>query len=226
MFDPGFAETGTRQTRDYEVCSPIPGVFYGYLPILSIGLVCLYSRPVDPRLTGLKTLYQQTLHPYICPNCSSHRTFLNPRVNPIPQCPDCAFNLVPHIVHQPGQKELDKDATFQYTVTPEIAIDVIDTIPDDSFHWPAISWKQVEYYADILASGGWDNYEQHWHPIRFNTEGNILTGVQRLLAVFLSNIPMDVWIVDHSELWFRHTRYIGPPSDVIHRQLDAVEVQE
>ena len=158
--------------------------------------------------TSLDTLHLYTNHPYRCPRCRSHKTFLDPVHFPIPQCPECSTPLVEDTLYHLGQQELDRDACFPHTFTPEQAIEIIDSIPDDSFHWPAIAWNRVEEYADILTSGTWSEYGQHWHPVRFNSEGNLQTGAQRLLAVFISDWPMKCWVVDHSEQWFRKGQWV------------------
>jgi hypothetical protein len=50
---------------------------------------------------------------------------------------------------------------------------------------------------------------QYWHPIRFNSEGILLTGAQRLLGCFLAHLPMPNWTVDHSQLWFKDGEWVG-----------------
>jgi hypothetical protein len=167
----------------------------------------------------LNESYLLTQYPYRCPNCRRHRTFLNPNVNPIPYCPDCGLKLVEdvavptndYIQMGPYRQETKlTDFSFLHTYTPAQAITIIDTIPDDSFHWPAIMWNKVEEYAELVSLGKWTTVGQYWHPVRFNSEGNLLTGAQRILACFLADSPMPNWTVDHSQLWFKDSIWVRP----------------
>jgi len=100
---------------------------------------------------------------------------------------------------------------FRHTWTAMEALRVIESIPEDSFHWKAISWERVEYYADILRKDKWITTGQYWHPVRFSTEGDLMTGAQRLLAVFATGLPMETWVVDHSGKWFPNNEWCHPP---------------
>jgi hypothetical protein len=163
--------------------------------------------------------YLLTQHPYRCPKCRSHRTFLNPHVNKIPVCPECHVPLTEDIPVKTSnylqmgpyrQEYSESDHYFLHTYTPLQAITIIDTIPDDSFHWPAVMWGKVEEYAEQLSEGRWTTIGQYWHPIRFNGSGILLTGAQRVLACFLANLPMPNWTVDHSQLWFKDDIWVHP----------------
>lgn len=101
-----------------------------------------------------------------------------------------------------------RDHCFLHTYTPEQAISIIASVPDDSFHWPAIAWFKVEQYAEKLSDGLWTTVGQYWHPVRFNGEGVLLTGIQRILACYLAELPMPNWTVDHSQTWFRGEEWV------------------
>jgi len=197
------------------------GLFYSFAPMFAPSC---YPPSMPPRIMphlrqNLHEGYLLSQHPYRCPKCRGKRTFLNPWLNDVPQCGDCYVTLIEDVPQLEGQviqmgpyrqEYSAQDHCFLHNYTPAQAITIIDTVPEDSFHWPAVSWFKVEQYAEALSDGKWTTVGQYFHPIRFNSEGILLTGIQRIMACYLANLPMPCWTVDHGQTWFKGDQWVHP----------------
>lgn len=76
------------------------------------------------------------------------------------------------------------------TVTPEIAADMMRHLPDTQRKTSA---SFVRSYAEELKSGQW---RAHAQPIQIATDGTVIDGQHRLLAIIESGVPMECVIAE------------------------------
>ncbi|QVJ00421.1 hypothetical protein KGD82_16815 [Nocardiopsis eucommiae] len=74
------------------------------------------------------------------------------------------------------------------TITPDIAQ---TWLYDRNKGNRSLSMQTAQRYADVMTTGRWQLTHQ---GIAFDTDGNILDGQHRLLAVVLAKTPVDMWV--------------------------------
>lgn len=134
-----------------------------------------------------------------CPRCPN-RFQIHPLTHSIPICPRCKVEVEARITLAPHE------TAFDQSFTPELSQTILDSIPDDSYHWPLVAERDVNRYAELMRTGRWRNLTIKrggiaQHPVRFKKDYKLQTGVQRFMASVKANASFEAVV-------------IGPPDSV------------
>lgn len=127
---------------------------------------------------------------FICGDCRRHRIHADPyKFDLATACIHCGGLMVGEVREPPPGI-----VQFDHTFTPEQADLIVETVPEDSYHWE-VTWRvnKIPEYTAIMRAGEWKDQTLELgfceHPIRFNEAGEITHGVMRLVACANAGVP-------------------------------------